>query len=83
MARACGWSRVQVPAEADTKTSADVGNLMTMPVSAGLSKDSGSIHLINTIQTQEQHNKTLQTTYTLELDLGPFPPDVTCSFPPK
>ena len=36
-------------------------------VSAGLSKDSGSIHLIPTIQSQEQHNK---TPYTLELNLG-------------
>ena len=33
---------------------------------AGPSKDSGSIHLIHTIESQEQHNNTL---YTLELDL--------------
>ena len=41
-----------------TKTFANVGNLLTMSVSAGLSKDSGYIHLIHTIQSQEQHNNT-------------------------
>ena len=60
MARACSCrrrSRVRVPVEEDTKPFADVGNLTTS-VSAGLSKDSGSIHFIHTIQSQEQHNNT-------------------------
>ena len=54
----CGRSRVRVPAEVDTKTFADVGNLLTTSVSAGLSNGSGSIHLIHAIQNQEQHNNT-------------------------
>ena len=32
-------------------------------------------------RTTQQHS--LQTPYTLELDLGPFPPDVTLLFPPE
>ena len=32
-------------------------------------------------RTKQQHS--LQTPYTLELDLGPFPPDVARSFPPE
>ena len=39
--------------EADTKTFADAGNLLTTSVSAGLSKDSGSIHFILTMQSQD------------------------------
>ena len=35
------------------KTFADVGNLLTTLVSAGLLKDSGSIHLIHTIQSHQ------------------------------
>ena len=62
------------------KTFADVGDLLTTSVSAWLSKDSGFIHLIHMIQSQEQHNS---IPYTLELDLGPFPPDVVSSFPPE
>ena len=55
----CGRSQDRVPAGADTKkTFRDVGDLLTMSFSAGLSKDSGSIHSINTIQRQEQHNNT-------------------------
>ena len=52
----CGRSRDRVLAEAETKTFADAGNLLTMSVSAGLSKDSGSLQLIHTIQrtTQQQ-----------------------------
>ena len=39
---------------------------------------------IHTIQSQEQHdNISLQTPYTLELELGPFLPDVARSFPPE
>ena len=38
-------------------------------------KDSGSLHLI---QSQEQHNT---MPYMLELDLGPFPPDVVHFLP--
>ena len=50
-----------------------VGNPLTTSIS-GLSKDSGSVH---TIQSQDQHNNiSLPTPYTLELDLGPFSPDV-------
>ena len=37
------------PADVDKETFADVGNLLTMSVSAGLSKYSGSLHLIHTI----------------------------------
>ena len=55
----CGRSRVRVPAKVDTKTFADLGNLLTMPASAGLSKGSGSIHLIDLIQSQEQHKNLL------------------------
>ena len=51
----CGRSRVRIPAEADTETFANVGNLLTTSLSSGLSKDSGSIHLIHTIHNQEQH----------------------------
>ena len=80
MAGLCGKSRVRVKAGEDTKTFADVGNLLNTSVSAGLSKDSGSIHLIHAIQSQEQHDN---TPYALELDLVPFPPDVTSSFPPE
>ena len=36
---------VRFPAEEDTKTFADVRNLLTTPVSARLSKDNGSVHL--------------------------------------
>ena len=32
-------------------------------------------------RTTQQHS--LQTPYTLEMDLGPFPPDVAQSFPPE
>ena len=68
VARACGRSLDRVPAGADTKeTFADVGDLLTTSFSARLSKDRGSIH---TIQSQEQHS--LQTPYTLEMDLGLF-----------
>ena len=46
-----------------------VRNLLTTSLSAGLSKDSGSLHLKN-IQSQEQHNNiSLQTLYKLELHL--------------
>ena len=72
----CGESRARFPVEVDTKTFVDVGNLLTKSVSAGLSKKSSSVHLINTIQSREQHNNTLKMHYTLELDLGPFLPDV-------
>ena len=54
----CGGSWVRVPTEVDRKPFADLGNLLTTSVSAGLSKDSGSIHLILTIDSQEQHNNT-------------------------
>ena len=73
-----GKSRVQVLAEAETKNFVDVRKLLTTSVSIGLSKDSSSIHLIYTIQSQEQYNNT-----PYKLDLGPFPPDVACSFPPE
>ena len=56
----------------DTKTFADVGKLLSTSVSAGQSKESGFIHLIHAIQSQEQNNN---TSYTLEMDLGPFPTD--------
>ena len=53
----CGSSRDRVPAGEDKKkTFTDVGDLLTMSFSAGLSKYSGSIHSIHTIQSQEQHN---------------------------
>ena len=69
--------------EVDTKTFSDVGNFLTTSVFAGLSKDSGSIHL-NTHDTKPRTTKhSLQTPYTLELNLGPFPLDVTRSFPPE
>ena len=42
-------------------------------------------HTFNTHDTKprttQQHS--LQTPYMLELDFGPFPPDVACSFPPE
>ena len=44
---------VRFPAEVDSKTFADIGNLLTISVSAGLSKDSGSVHLIHMIQSEE------------------------------
>ena len=47
---------VRFPDEADTKTFVDVGDLVPTSVSAGPSKDSGSIHLIHTIQSHEQHS---------------------------
>ena len=49
------WFRIRFPAEVGTKTFAD-GNFLTTSVSAGLSKDSGSLILIHTTQGQEQHN---------------------------
>ena len=39
------------------------------------------IHMIQSQEQQQQHS--LETPYTLELDLSPFPPDVTRSFPPE
>ena len=70
------------PGRGGHKTFANVGNLLTTSISAWLSNDSDSIHLIHTMQSQEQHNNTpYKTPYTLELDLGPFPPDVARSFP--
>ena len=54
----CRMYRVRVMAKVDTKTFADVGNLPTTSVSAGLSRDSGSVHLIHTIQIHEQRNST-------------------------
>ena len=59
------------PAKADIKTFADVGNLLTTSVSAGLSNDSGSYSL-----SQEQRtNISLETLYTLEMGVCPFPTD--------
>ena len=83
MARTCGRSRVRVPAEVDTKTFMDVGNLLTTSVSAGLSKDNGSIHLLHTIQSQD--NTTTLLTNALHVGTGPrfVPPDVARSFPPE
>ena len=64
------------------KTFEDVGNLLTKSVSPTLSKYSGSIHLIHTIQNQKQHNNIPYKRLTLlELDLGPFPPDVAYFLP--
>ena len=67
----CGSPRVRVPAEADTKTFADVRSLLITSVSAGLPKDTGSIYLIH----KAKNNISLQTLYTFELDLGQFPID--------
>ena len=55
-------------------------SMLTTSVSAGLSKYSGSIHLIHTIQS---HNNT--TTYLTRWNwiFGPFPPDFASSFPPE
>ena len=40
-------------------------------------------HTLNTHDTKPRtHQHSLQTPYMLELDLGPFPPDVAHSFPP-
>ena len=41
-------------------------------------------HTLNTQDTKPRTTQhSLQTPYTLELDLGPFPPDVARSFPPE
>ena len=58
-------------AAADTKTLADVGNLLITSGFAWLSKDSGSI--LNTPDTKPRttQQRSLNTPYTLELDLGP------------
>ena len=40
------------------KTFGEVGNLLTTSVSARLSNDSDSMHLIHTKQSQEQYNNT-------------------------
>ena len=73
----CGRYQVRVPAEADTVTFANVGNFLTTSVSAGLSKDK-RFHTLNKhdtkTRTTQQHS--LQTPYTWELYLDPFPPDV-------
>ena len=75
---------VRVPAETATKTFADIGNLLTTSVSAGLIKYRDSIHLMHTIQSQEQHNNTPNKRFTRwNLDLDPFPPDVDRSFLPE
>ena len=58
-----------------TKTFVVVRNLLNELISTRLSKDSGSLLLKHTIQSQEQQKYSLQTLYTLELDLGPFPID--------
>ena len=59
-----------------------VRSLLTILVSARMSKYSGSI-LLNTIPSQEQlNNISLQMLYTLELDLSPFPTD-SAHFLPK
>ena len=74
-------SQDRIPAGADIKKNlCRRRDLLTTSFSAGLSKYSGSIHSIHTIQSQEQHS--LQTPYALELDLGPFPPDIARSFSP-
>ena len=49
------------PVEADTKSFADVGNLLTTSISAGLSKDSDFIHLIHTTQSQDNTTSLLTT----------------------
>ena len=65
-----------------TETFADVENFLTTSVFVGLSKDSGFMHLIHTIQSQRTTQQySLKMLYTLELDLNPLPPDVT-HFPP-
>ena len=46
-------SQVKVLPKADIKTFADVGNFLTISVSAQLSKDSSFIHLRHTIQNQK------------------------------
>ena len=60
MARACGCRARGLGIDSrqgqTKKTFADIGNLLTTAVFAGLSKHSGFIHLIHTIQSQEQHN---------------------------
>ena len=57
-----------------TKTFAGLGDLLTSSVSALLSKDSGTILLTHTLQSQEQYNNSsLQALWILELDFDPFP----------
>ena len=65
VARACGCHAGGLGFEADAKIFADVGNLLTMSVSAELPKDYGSMHLIHTIQSQEQHKNTPYKRLTL------------------
>ena len=58
MARACACLAGGLGFESrlrHTKTYADIGELLTTPVSVGLSKDGSSIHMT---QSQEQHNNT-------------------------
>ena len=68
--------RVRVPADADTKTFGDIGNLLTTSVSTGLWKGSSSTHLIHTIQSQEHNNIPYKCLKLWNWILGPFPPDV-------
>ena len=69
----CRRSQVRSPAGADIKTFANVENLLTTFVSAGLSNDSGSI-LLNIDATIMKNNIYLQKLYMLELDLSSFLP---------
>ena len=48
---------IRFPAGVDTKTFAGVGDVLTSSLTAGLSKDSGSVHLIHTIQSHEHQQK--------------------------
>ena len=69
-----------VPSRGGHKTLEDVWDLLTPSVSAGLSKNSGYMLLTHDTKPKPtQHS--LQTLYTLEMDLGPFPTAVTHFLP--
>ena len=53
------------PSRGEYKIFADVGNLLTTSFSAGMSKNSGSIHLLHTIQSPGQPNNTPFKRFTI------------------
>ena len=78
----CGRSLVRFPAKTDTKTFADVVNLLTSSVSAELSKDSDST-LLNT-RYKAKNNTITFLTNTLYVRTGSwFVPNSCRSFPPE
>ena len=79
----CGRHRVQIPAEADIKLCGC--REFSDYVSFRRAVKRQRFHILNTHDTKsrtiQQHS--LQMPYTLELYLGPFPPDIIRLFPPE